>query len=206
MWSIGVIIYILLGGYPPFHDEDQNELFKRIKAGVYEFHAEYWSSVSEEAKDLIRKLLTVNPLERLTAQQALGHPWLLSDEEKLSELALSGAQAEIKKFQARKRFKKGVNAIKAINRMKSILGGLGKARSAIEAENSAGAAAEAGESSSSSSKDAAPASDAAAVTDAAAAVVGAEIDAAAAAAAATAAAVAQAEADMAEGLKDDTRL
>ncbi len=140
MWSLGVILYILLGGYPPFHDEDQNELFKRIKAGVYEFHEEYWSAVSAEAKDLISKLLVVNPLERLTAQQALAHPWLTSDEEKLSTLALDGAKAELKKFQAKKRFKKGVNAIKAINRMKNILGGLGKLKSTVAATEAAEAA------------------------------------------------------------------
>jgi serine/threonine protein kinase len=139
MWSLGVILYILLGGYPPFHDEDQNELFKRIKAGVYEFHEEYWASVSEEAKDLIAKLLVVNPLERLTAEQALQHPWLTTDEERLAALALDGAKAELKKFQAKKRFKKGVNAIKAINRMKNILGGLGKLKAAVAAEDAAAA-------------------------------------------------------------------
>jgi calcium/calmodulin-dependent protein kinase I len=72
--------------------------------------------VSVEAKSLISGCLTVNPLERLTAKQALAHPWLCSDEDKLAASALSGAQAEIKKFQARKRFRKGVNAIKAVNR------------------------------------------------------------------------------------------
>ncbi len=141
MWSLGVILYILLGGYPPFHDEDQNELFKRIKAGVYEFHEEYWSGVTAEAKDLIAKLLVVNPLERLTAAQALAHPWLTSDEDKLAACALDGAKAELRKFQAKKRFKKGVNAIKAINRMKNILGSLGKLKSTVNAEAAAEAAA-----------------------------------------------------------------
>lgn len=137
MWSLGVILYILLGGYPPFHDEDQNELFKRIKAGVYEFHAEYWSGVSAEAKDLISKLLVVNPLERLTAAQALEHPWLSSDEDKLAANALESAKAELKKFQAKKRFRKGVNAIKAINRMKNLLGSLGKPKSSSTNEDAA---------------------------------------------------------------------
>lgn len=50
MWSIGVIIYILLGGYPPFHDENQTRLFRKIKAGNFKFHNEYWGSVSSEAK------------------------------------------------------------------------------------------------------------------------------------------------------------
>lgn len=140
MWSLGVILYILLGGYPPFHDEDQAVLFQRIKAGVYEFHEEFWSGVSPEAKDLIAKLLVVNPLERLTATQALYHPWFLTDEERLATLTLDSAQAEMRKFQAKKRFKKGVNAIRAINRMKNLFGGLGKAKSPKAADSSATAA------------------------------------------------------------------
>ena len=76
MWSVGVVTYILLGGYPPFHDEKQSKLFKKIKKGEYEFHPEFWSAVSEEAKDLIRKLLTLNPTDRLTADQALQHSWV----------------------------------------------------------------------------------------------------------------------------------
>jgi calcium/calmodulin-dependent protein kinase I len=61
MWSFGVILYILLGGYPPFHDENQRALFKKIIKGDYEFHHDYWSGVSDEAKQLIQGLLTVDP-------------------------------------------------------------------------------------------------------------------------------------------------
>ncbi|KAJ1422887.1 kinase-like domain-containing protein, partial [Ochromonadaceae sp. CCMP2298] len=125
MWSLGVVLYILLGGYPPFHDDDQKELFRKIKAGVFEFHAEYWDPVSPEAKELISGCLTVNPLERLTATQALAHPWVCSDEDTLAASALSGAKDGIRNFQARKRFRKGVNAIKAVNRMSKLMGGLG---------------------------------------------------------------------------------
>lgn len=50
MWSVGVIIYTLLGGYPPFHDENQTRLFRRIKAGSFRFHDEYWADISDEAK------------------------------------------------------------------------------------------------------------------------------------------------------------
>ena len=117
MFSIGVILYILLAGYPPFHDEDQKRLFRKIKAGVYEFHAEYWGGVSAEAKDLIRGLLTVDPNQRFTAAQALQHPWMLSD----SAGDLSGSKGELKKFQARKRFKSGVKAVMAVNKMKRLM-------------------------------------------------------------------------------------
>jgi len=60
MWSVGVILYILLGGYPPFHEDNQKELFKKIRKGSFEFHTEYWSQISDDAKDLIRGLLTVS--------------------------------------------------------------------------------------------------------------------------------------------------
>jgi calcium/calmodulin-dependent protein kinase I len=76
MWSIGVITYILLGGYPPFHDENQKNLFKKIKKGEFEFHEEYWGAVSSDAKDLIRGLLHVDPESRLTVDDVLGHSWV----------------------------------------------------------------------------------------------------------------------------------
>lgn len=77
MWSIGVITYILLGGYPPFYDDNQKVLFEKIKKGEYSFHPEYWDAVSVEAKDLISRLLKVNPLERYTSEEALNHSWVL---------------------------------------------------------------------------------------------------------------------------------
>jgi calcium/calmodulin-dependent protein kinase I len=76
MWAIGVVIYMLLAGYPPFNDDDTKILFEKIKVGDYEFHEEYWKSVSAEAKDLISRLLKVNPLERYTAEEALQHVWV----------------------------------------------------------------------------------------------------------------------------------
>jgi calcium/calmodulin-dependent protein kinase I len=78
MWSIGVIIYILLVGYPPFYADNDPALFKKIMACEYEF-GEGWDVISESAKDLIRKLLVKDPKKRLTAEQALQHPWLRKD-------------------------------------------------------------------------------------------------------------------------------
>ena len=76
MWSIGVITYILLSGYPPFHHENQAILFRKIKECQYRFDAPYWDNVSAEAKDLIRRLLVLQPLRRLTVEQVLSHPWI----------------------------------------------------------------------------------------------------------------------------------
>merc|ERR1712176_1567249 len=76
MWSIGVIVYTLLGGYLPFDETDQQELFRKIRKGQYEFHDEYWGQVSPEAKDLISSMLTVQPKKRASAIQVLEHVWM----------------------------------------------------------------------------------------------------------------------------------
>lgn len=78
MWSLGVIAFILLGGYPPFHDEDQQELFRMIRRGRYSFDPAFWGLVSEDAKSCVRGLLCVDRTKRLKAQSALQHPWLAS--------------------------------------------------------------------------------------------------------------------------------
>uniref|UniRef100_A0A8D3D2I4 calcium/calmodulin-dependent protein kinase n=1 Tax=Scophthalmus maximus TaxID=52904 RepID=A0A8D3D2I4_SCOMX len=76
MWACGVILYILLVGYPPFWDEDQHRLYQQIKAGAYDFPSPEWDTVTPEAKDLINKMLTINPAKRVTATDALKHPWI----------------------------------------------------------------------------------------------------------------------------------
>lgn len=78
LWSIGVITYILLCGFPPFYHDDLPVLFDQIMEAEYDFPPEYWDPISEEAKDFIRKLLVVNPAERMTASAALTHPWIVN--------------------------------------------------------------------------------------------------------------------------------
>lgn len=117
MWSVGVIIYILLGGYPPFHDENQRNLFKLIKRCEYEFHPEYWSTVSEDAKSLIRSLLTLDPDARLTAKQALEHPWIHSEDEVLRASSLQLNLKELKRYNVKRKFRAAARAIIAVNRM-----------------------------------------------------------------------------------------
>ena len=114
--------YILLGGYPPFYDDDHEQLYERIKAGVYEFHEEFWSKISSEAKDFINKLLTVNPDDRATATDLLAHPWVVQDGEKISGTSLQTNLKELKQFQARKRFKAAARAIIATHRIKMAFG------------------------------------------------------------------------------------
>lgn len=79
LWSIGVITYILLCGYPPFYDQNNTVLFKQIMAGKYQFDKPWWDNISEQAKSFIRHLLVLNPRERFTARQALLHPFIVNN-------------------------------------------------------------------------------------------------------------------------------
>ena len=76
IWSVGVILYILLCGYFPFFHESERELYRQIKSGKYDMPDEEWRHVSNNAKDLVRKMLTLDPKKRITAHNALRHPWL----------------------------------------------------------------------------------------------------------------------------------
>ncbi|XP_077190981.1 calcium/calmodulin-dependent protein kinase type 1G isoform X2 [Paroedura picta] len=75
-WSIGVITYILLCGYPPFYEETESKLFEKIKEGYFEFESPFWDDISESAKDFICHLLEKDPNERFTCEKALRHPWI----------------------------------------------------------------------------------------------------------------------------------
>ncbi|CAD5115598.1 DgyrCDS4558 [Dimorphilus gyrociliatus] len=76
VWSIGVISYILLCGYPPFYDENDAELFRQILKAEYEFDSPYWDQISDSAKDFIKHLMCKEPKQRYTCQEALAHPWI----------------------------------------------------------------------------------------------------------------------------------
>lgn len=120
MWSLGVIIYIILGGYPPFIEQNQRELFRKIRKGQYEFHKEYWGSVSADAKDLISSLLTVQPSKRITADQALQHRWMLQDASVLAAQDLGTNLSELRKYNAKRKFKAAVNAVILANKLTSL--------------------------------------------------------------------------------------
>lgn len=80
MWSIGVIAYVLLCGYPPFYAEGNEEIYRKIEKGKFTFPVEDWGKVSPAAKDFINKLLVLDPNKRMTPLKALGHVWLDSNE------------------------------------------------------------------------------------------------------------------------------
>jgi len=124
-WSIGVILYILLCGFPPFYDESNAVLFQLIKKGQYTMPSPYWDDVSEGAKDLVKQLLTVDPKKRATIKNVLAHPWIVSKEQN-SAAALAMQQEQLKKYVARGRFKKAINTVVAVNKMKLLGKALGK--------------------------------------------------------------------------------
>lgn len=120
MWSVGVILYILLGGYPPFIENTQRELFRKIKRGAYEFHEEYWGTVSKDARELIRSLLTVKPSERLSAEQALKNKWIRGDADSLAKKGLDKNLQSLKRFNAKRKFKAAVSTVVAVNKLNSL--------------------------------------------------------------------------------------
>ncbi|XP_039217213.1 calcium/calmodulin-dependent protein kinase type II subunit delta isoform X4 [Crotalus tigris] len=105
MWACGVILYILLVGYPPFWDEDQHRLYQQIKAGAYDFPSPEWDTVTPEAKDLINKMLTINPAKRIHASEALKHPWICQRSTVASMMHRQETVDCLKKFNARRKLK-----------------------------------------------------------------------------------------------------
>jgi len=80
LWSIGVIVYILLCGFPPFYGDNDAQMFRKIKAGSYKFLSPYWDKISLDAKDFVGKLLVVDPKQRMDCRAALKHRWLVSEQ------------------------------------------------------------------------------------------------------------------------------
>jgi serine/threonine protein kinase len=122
IWSLGVFAYVLLGGYPPF-EGILEDLAKEIMRGYYEFHEEYWSEISDSAKQMIAAMLVVNPAERISAADALSCKWMEAEEEQLILRDLTGAQESIRKtLQPTEKVKMAVTAIIARNKLMSIAG------------------------------------------------------------------------------------
>ncbi|XP_055518082.1 calcium/calmodulin-dependent protein kinase type II subunit beta isoform X48 [Leucoraja erinacea] len=105
IWACGVILYILLVGYPPFWDEDQQKLYQQIKAGAYDFPSPEWDTVTPEAKNLINQMLTINPAKRITATEALKHPWVCQRSTVASMMHRQETVECLKKFNARRKLK-----------------------------------------------------------------------------------------------------
>ncbi|XP_042195343.1 calcium/calmodulin-dependent protein kinase type 1-like isoform X2 [Callorhinchus milii] len=122
-WSIGVISYILLCGYPPFYDDNDAKLFEQIVKAEYEFDSPYWDDISDSAKDFIQHLMDKEPQRRYTCDQALEHPWVAGDTA-LDKNIHESVSTQIKKNFAKNKWKRAFNATAVVRHMRKLqLGG-----------------------------------------------------------------------------------
>nr|XP_056712962.1 caM kinase-like vesicle-associated protein [Euleptes europaea] len=125
-WAIGVIMYILLSGNPPFYeemDEDDYEnhdknLFRKILAGDYEFDPPYWDDISQAAKDLVARLMEVDQDQRITAQEAISHEWISGNAASDKNIK-DGVCAQIEKNFARAKWKKAIRVTTMMKRLRA---------------------------------------------------------------------------------------
>ncbi|GAB4834493.1 Calcium-dependent protein kinase 3 [Ancistrocladus abbreviatus] len=106
IWSAGVILYILLSGLPPFWGENEQGIFDSILQGNLDFSSDPWPSISSSAKDLVRKMLQQDPTERLSAVEALNHPWMKDDGDASDEPLDIAVLTRMKQFRAMNKLKK----------------------------------------------------------------------------------------------------
>lgn len=118
VWSIGVISYILLCGYPPFYDENDANLFAQILKGEFEFDSPYWDDISEDAKEFIRQLMCVDVDKRLSCEEALQHAWITGAK---SEKNIHASVSEqLKKNFAKSRWRQAYHAIAVSHKLKNL--------------------------------------------------------------------------------------
>ncbi|GMI94661.1 calcium-dependent protein kinase 17 [Hibiscus trionum] len=106
IWSIGIILYILLSGTPPFWAESETGIFNAILRGHIDFNSDPWPEISTQAKDVVRKMLNSDPKKRLTASQVLSHPWIKEDGEAPDTPLDNAVLNRLKQFKAMNNFKK----------------------------------------------------------------------------------------------------
>ncbi|KAH0891697.1 hypothetical protein HID58_054126 [Brassica napus] len=106
IWSAGIILYILLSGVPPFWAETEKGIFDAILEGHIDFESQPWPSISNSAKDLVRKMLTADPKRRISAADVLEHPWLREGGEASDKPIDSAVLSRMKQFRAMNKLKK----------------------------------------------------------------------------------------------------
>lgn len=107
LWSCGVIMYVMLCGYPPFFGETDAEVLSKVRLGNFSFNAADWKNVSEDAKNLIRMLLKMNPRDRYTGEQALNHEWIKNKAPKASNVPIgSNIVDNLRGFRSQNKLKK----------------------------------------------------------------------------------------------------
>jgi len=119
MWSLGVILYTMLCGYPPFVEKNLPSLYKVIKSGKVKFDKPYWDNISNTAKDCVRGLLTVDPAKRLDPVNLLKHKWLnMQAKSKINLFDAAGYNRRFKRFMILTKLMRGVDTILFLNRLK----------------------------------------------------------------------------------------
>ena len=124
LWALGVLLYIMLCGYPPFPTNELRRLCRHVIAGKFTFHPKYWTTISSEVKDLIEHLIVVNPQQRFTIDQVLNHSWLRpavpEDMAKLAETDLTENLKRMRKHRAARKWRVSIRAVMAMNKMKRL--------------------------------------------------------------------------------------
>ncbi|XP_024982450.1 calcium-dependent protein kinase 20-like [Cynara cardunculus var. scolymus] len=136
IWSAGVIIYILLSGVPPFWDETEQGIFEQVLKGDLDFASEPWPSISESAKDLVRRMLVRDPKRRLTAPEVLRHPWVQADGVAPDKPLDSAVLSRLKQFSAMNKIKKIAIRVIAENLSEEEIAGLKEMFKMIDADGS----------------------------------------------------------------------
>ncbi|KAJ9693889.1 hypothetical protein PVL29_009718 [Vitis rotundifolia] len=136
VWSVGVIIYILLSGVPPFWAESEQEIFQEVLHGDLNFSSDPWPHISESAKDLIRRILVRDPKKRLTAHEVLCHPWIQVDGVAPDKTLDSAVISRLKQFSAMNKLKKMALRVIAENLSEEEIAGLKEMFKIIDTDNS----------------------------------------------------------------------
>jgi calcium-dependent protein kinase len=106
IWSCGVILYIMLCGYPPFNGDNEKEIMKSVMKGVFDFPEEEWSKVSEEARNLVSNMLKYNPKKRYSAKECLSSEWIKNNQEIKDDKKCQISLENLKKFKVISHFNK----------------------------------------------------------------------------------------------------
>jgi len=136
VWSAGVILYILLCGVPPFWAESESGIFRQILRGKLDVESEPWPSISDSAKDLVRKMLIRDPTKRLTAHEVLCHPWIVDDAVAPDKPIDSAVLSRLKNFSAMNKLKKMALRVIAESLSEEEIGGLKELFKMIDTDNS----------------------------------------------------------------------
>ncbi|CAL9195237.1 calcium-dependent protein kinase 10 [Musa acuminata AAA Group] len=136
VWSAGIIIYILLSGVPPFWAESEQGIFEEVLHGKLDFQSDPWPSISESAKDLVRRMLVRDPSKRLTAHEVLCHPWVQIDGVAPDKPLDSAVLSRLKHFSAMNKLKKMALRVIAANLSEDEIAGLKEMFKMIDTDNS----------------------------------------------------------------------